>query len=100
MKNRNATTRRLSIRELLRPHVTSLAVGFLAVMGEGVANLLEPWPLKIVLDGVLRSRPLHGWLNRFVGTAVGQDQMAILKFACAAVLGIAVLDAVSSYTEK
>ena len=53
-----------------------------------------------MLDSVLRSHPLHGWLNHFIETTVGDDKLAILKFACAAVLGIAVLDAVSSYTEK
>ena len=56
------------------------------MVGEGVANLLEPWPLKIVLDSVLRSHPLNGWLNRFIETTVGDDKLAILKFACAAVL--------------
>lgn len=100
MENRNRTIKRLSIRELLRPHVTALTVGFVAVVGEGVANLLQPWPLKIVLDSVLRSHPLHGWLNHFIETTVGDDKLSILKFACAAVLGIAALDAVSSYTEK
>jgi ATP-binding cassette subfamily B protein len=100
MENRNRTIKRLSIRELLRPHVTALTVGFVAVVGEGVANLLQPWPLKIVLDSVLRSHPLHGWLNHFIEATVGADKLAILKFACVAVLGIAVLDAVSSYTEK
>ena len=63
MENRNRTIKRLRIRELLRPHVAALIVGFVAVVGEGVANLLEPWPLKIVLDSVLRSHPLNGWLN-------------------------------------
>ena len=43
---------------------------------------------------------MHGWLNHFIQSTVGDDKLAILKFACAAVLGIAVLDAVSSYTEK
>ena len=57
MENRRATIKKLTIRELLKPHVTALTIGFLAVVGEGVANLLEPWPLKIVLDSVLRSRP-------------------------------------------
>ena len=100
MENRRATIKKLTIRELLKPHVRALTIGFIAVVGEGVANLLEPWPLKIVLDSVLRSRPTHGWLNQFIQSTVGGDKFAILKFACAAVLGIAVLDAVSSYTEK
>jgi subfamily B ATP-binding cassette protein MsbA len=100
MENRRATIKKLTIRELLKPHVKALTIGFIAVVGEGVANLLEPWPLKIVLDSVLRSRPTHGWLNQFIQSTVGADKFAILKFACAAVLGIAVLDAISSYTEK
>jgi ABC-type multidrug transport system fused ATPase/permease subunit len=91
---------KLTIRELLTPHVPALAVGLIAVVGEGIANLLEPWPLKIVLDGVLRSRPIHGWLNRLIQSTVGEDKVAVLKFACVAVIGIAALDAVSSYTEK
>src|SRR4051812_27450809 len=95
-----AIIRKLTIRELLKPHVSALTIGFIAVVGEGMANLLEPWPLKIVLDSVLRSHPPHGWLNRLIQSSVGSDKLAILKFACAAVLGIAALDAISSYTEK
>ena len=91
---------RLTIRELLRPHLGALAVGLLAVMGEGLANLLEPWPLKIVFDSVLRSQPLHGWLARFLQATFGNDALAILKLACVAVLAIAALDAVCSYAEK
>jgi len=100
MEKHRATIKKLTIRELLKPHVAALAMGFIAVVGEGVANLLEPWPLKIVLDSVLRPRPVHGWLNHLIQYTAGDDKFAILKFACAAVLGIAVLDAVSSYTEK
>ncbi len=100
MEKHRATIKKLTIRELLKPHVAALAMGSIAVVGEGVANLLEPWPLKIVLDSVLRPRPVHGWLNHLIQYTAGDDKFAILKFACAAVLGIAILDAVSSYTEK
>src|SRR5580692_9785398 len=37
--------KRFRIADLLKPHSKLLAVGFLAVAGEAVANLLEPWPL-------------------------------------------------------
>jgi ATP-binding cassette subfamily B protein len=100
MDKRRATIKKLTIPELLKPHVGALTFGFIAVVGEGVANLLEPWPLKIVLDSVLRSRSMNGWLNHAIQSTVGDDRLAVLKFACAAVLGIAILDAVSSYTEK
>ncbi len=54
----------LTIRDLLRPHLRALALGFGAVVAEGLANLLEPWPLKVVLDNVLKSRTGHGALNQ------------------------------------
>ena len=92
--------KRLTIRELLQPHVPALSLGLLAVIGEGAANLLEPWPLKIVLDDVFKTRQVHGWLNRLIYSTVGYDKIAILKFACIAVLAIAVLDAICSYAEK
>ena len=90
----------LRIIDLLKPHSKSLVIGLIAVAGEGAANLLEPWPLKIVLDNVLRARPIHGWLNHLLERTVGTDKLATLKFAAAAVIAIALLDAVCSYTEK
>ena len=42
----------------------------------------------------------HGWLNRGVVSIVGNDPLAILKFAALAALGIAVVGALCSYTEK
>jgi len=90
----------LTIRELLKPHTGALLLGFLAVAGEGAANLLEPWPLKIVLDDVLRSRQTHATVMQWIEHYVGSDRMAMLKFACLAVLAIALLDAICSYGEK
>src|SRR6202162_1018727 len=94
------TPSRLNIKDLLKPHIKLLMVGLAAVIGEGVAYLLQPWPLKIVLDNVLKSREIHGWLNQFILSTVGDDRLAILRFAAIAVLAIAVVDAVCSYTEK
>ena len=92
--------KRLSIRELLRPHKWSLLLGLLAVMGEALANLLEPWPLKIVVDYIFRSHESNTALSNFVHSWIGPDKLAIVKFACVAVLLIAVLDAISTYSEK
>jgi subfamily B ATP-binding cassette protein MsbA len=92
--------KRLSIRELLRPHKTALLFGFLAVAGESAANLLGPWPLKVVLDDVLRNRESHATVTRWIHALVGSGKVAVLEFACAAVMAIAILDAVSSYFEK
>jgi ATP-binding cassette subfamily B protein len=88
------------LRELLGPHSKALAAGLLAAIGEGIANLLEPWPLKLVLDNVLRSRPLHGWLDRWILASVGPDPHAILWFAALAALVIAMVGAICSYIQK
>jgi subfamily B ATP-binding cassette protein MsbA len=71
-----------------------------AVLVEGAATLAEPWPLKIVLDSVVKSRPGHGWLHQFILSTAGTDRLAILQFAALAVLAIAFVGAICSYTEK
>jgi subfamily B ATP-binding cassette protein MsbA len=92
--------KKISIGSLLRPHIGALLLGFVAIAGESAANLLQPWPLKIVLDDVLRSHNSHAWTMNLIHQLVGTDAIAVLKFACAAVLAIAVLDAICTYAEK
>src|SRR5258708_9036845 len=74
-------TKSLRIKDLLRPHSKLLALGVIAVIGEALTNLLEPWPLKIVLDNVLKSRQIGGWLNPLILAKVGHDKIPILKSA-------------------
>ncbi len=92
--------RGLRFVDLLKPHSKTLLIGLIAVLGEGAANLLEPWPLKIVFDNVLHERQIHGWLNRLVLAIAGHDPSAILGFAIIAVLAIAAVGGISSYVEK
>jgi ATP-binding cassette subfamily B protein len=100
MKTDPEKNKSLKITVLLRPHHRALLLGVLAAIGEGIANLLEPWPVKIVLDNVLRSRPATGWLNQTLVSIAGDDRYAVLKVAGAAVLAIAALGAICSYTQK
>ncbi len=89
----------LSIIDLLRPHWKALSLALLAVVGETAADLLEPWPLKIVLDYLLQSKGLPGWMSEWVGW-MGPDKLAVLNFAVLAVAVIAVVGALSAYLEK
>jgi ATP-binding cassette subfamily B protein len=72
----------------------------IAVVGEGVTNLLEPLPLKIVLDNVLKTKPLKGWFQTVILSIAGSDRFSVLKFAALAALVIAGVGAVCSYIEK
>ena len=92
--------RGLSVWRLLRPHRRQLWLGLLAITGETVAGLLEPWPLKIVLDNVLRGKDMHGWLYNVMSRTAGTDTVGMLTFACVGVLVIAVLDAICTYADK
>jgi subfamily B ATP-binding cassette protein MsbA len=91
---------RRQIVTLLRPHWKALSLALLAVLGETAADLLDPWPLKIIIDNLLQSKPLPPWLAGIVSQVAGQSDLAVLNFALLAVAVIAVVGAVSSYTEK
>jgi subfamily B ATP-binding cassette protein MsbA len=93
------TQKKIRITDLLYPHWFTLSLAFIAVVGESLTDLLEPWPLKVVFDYVFGSKRMPGWLAGFVGL-IGTDKFSILNFAVAAVLVIAIFGALSSYFEK
>jgi ATP-binding cassette subfamily B protein len=90
----------LLVGQLIRPHWKALVIAFVAVLGETLSDILEPWPIKIVVDNLLQSKKLSGPWAAFVFQFFGHDSFAILNFALAAVLLIAVVGAISAYTEK
>jgi ATP-binding cassette subfamily B protein len=69
----------ISWKTLLRPHAKALALGLLAVIGETIADLLQPWTLKIVFDNVLKSGSVkaHGWLNQAILATVGNNLLLL-----------------------
>ena len=91
--------KKIRITDLLYPHWGTLTLAFIAVIGESLTDLLEPWPLKIVFDYVFGSKRMPDWLAGIVGF-IGTDKFSILNFAVLAVIVIAVFGAISSYFEK
>jgi subfamily B ATP-binding cassette protein MsbA len=89
--------RAVSLTRLLRPYWRLLFVAFLAMLVQGTADLLEPWPLKIVFDSALGSKPPPSWLWTWIGGVPGRT--AILTLASLAVVVIAVGGAAGSFTE-
>jgi ATP-binding cassette, subfamily B, bacterial len=72
----------------------------IAVLGETLADILDPWPIKIVIDNLLRGKELPHWIGDFVTRIFGNNKLATLDFAVAGVAAIAIVGAVSSYFEK
>src|SRR5437870_1544434 len=91
--------KKIRITDLLYPHWLTLTFAFVAVIGESLTDLLEPWPLKIVFDYVFGSKRMPDWLAGMVGW-IGVDKLSILNFAVLIVLAIAIVGALSSYFEK
>ncbi len=77
-----------------------LVVAFIAVLGEAVTDLLEPWPLKIVFDYVFGAKHMPAWMSGLIGATFGLDKVSILHFAVLAVIVIALAGALSAYAEK
>jgi ATP-binding cassette subfamily B protein len=94
------SSRKLRIADLIRPHWRALTVALAAVLGETLTDVLEPWPIKIVVDNILQGKALPAPLGGIVIRLFGHDAFAIVNFAVAAVAVIAVVGAISSYFEK
>jgi subfamily B ATP-binding cassette protein MsbA len=73
-------------------------VAFLAMLGSAAADLLEPWPLKIIFDYVIGAKAIPAWLARL--PVIGDSRIALLNGAAGAVIIIAIAGAISSYAEK
>jgi subfamily B ATP-binding cassette protein MsbA len=70
------------------------------VLIEGAASLFDPWPIKIVLDYALGSRPMPEWIARFILATFGEGKLAIIYFAAIATVVVAAVGAIASYTEN
>ncbi|MBZ5523112.1 MAG: ABC transporter ATP-binding protein/permease [Acidobacteriia bacterium] len=99
-KTQNELDGNFTLLHFLHPHWKALLIGLIAVGAETIAGLLEPWPLKIVLDNILRAKKVPGWLSQLVAATFGSNTLAVLEFAAAAVVLIAVIGAVGTYVEK
>jgi ATP-binding cassette subfamily B protein len=87
------------VKHLARSHWKALTLALMAVVGETLADVLEPWPVKVVVDNVLQNKRLPPRVEAVVAL-FPHNGFATLDFALAAVLLIAVIGAVSSYSEK
>ena len=71
-----------------------------AAIGEALADLLSPWPLKIVIDNVIRTKPLSPWAHRIVLALAGDDRLSIVRAAAVGAVVIAIIGALCSYLQK
>jgi ABC-type multidrug transport system fused ATPase/permease subunit len=88
------------VLELIRPYRGWLVIVFAAMMVETAMTLATPWPLKIVIDNVIGTRPLPEWLAWTHDLPLGNSQAGLATLAAILFVLIAVLGAVASYIDN
>lgn len=67
-------------------------MGVLAAVASAGIDLLQPWPLKIVIDHVAGTKAMPQWLPA--------DKFVVLNLAALSLVAIAVIGAIASYLEN
>ena len=79
----------------IRQQWSLVGVSLLALLAEVGLRLLEPWPLKIVFDGVIEHANLNQNLPFLSGTSLNPTQL--LLFASLGLVAIALSRAIAAY---
>jgi subfamily B ATP-binding cassette protein MsbA len=84
----------IRFRKFLHRYRGTLALGAIFTLASAMFALAQPWPLKVIIDSVLRGKPIHLPGGGFL---VGRSKGAILDAAIAGYLLIIVLGALFDY---
>src|SRR4051812_48905446 len=85
-------SQKIRIGSLLAPRWKSLVLAISAAVASAGLDLLQPWPLKIVIDYVVGAKTMPAWLPT--------DKFVVLNIAALSLVGISVLGAGASYIEN
>ena len=91
--------RRFLVENVLRPYKGPLLIAFIAMIIETLADLAQPWPLKVVLDNVLGHHPLPHFLDPFKDL-LGAHKGGTIAVAAVATIVIALVNSVASYFDS
>src|SRR5262245_9787393 len=88
---------RVHFLRVLRPYWKKVVLAHLAMLLDATLTVMRPWPLKVVIDGVISQRhsrvPFVGhWVD-----SLATDRMTLLYGACAASLLIALGTGLSTF---
>jgi ATP-binding cassette, subfamily B, bacterial len=83
----------------LRIYWKQFALAYLALFAATGMNLLKPWPLKIIFDTILLSKPVPPWLE-WVNSLANQDKLILLALLCASIVGIFFLEGFFTFIRK
>ena len=76
----------------------SLALAALCTLGLGLADILRPWPLKIIFDHILIGKPLPHYLS-FLGTFFQDGKVLAIAVISFGIILITVVKSFSAYAQ-
>ena len=86
--------------DLVRPYRTWVSFVFGAMLVETVMSLAAPWPLKIVIDNVVQSRPLPEWLLWVHDLPGGATREGLAIWSAVLVVLIALFGGIAAYIDN
>lgn len=79
-----------------RPHRVALLLALVGALGAVAAQVIAPWPIKIIFDHILSDNMASSWLAGMV-TWLAPDKAAVLRLVCGVIVLVAILDATFSH---
>src|SRR2546430_6242524 len=84
------------LRWLLRPHRVHLAIGSLLVVLVAAASVAAPWPLRIIVDNVLKRKPPSHTVTAFLSPWSSNPDQLLLA-ALVAMFAVVAVSAPAGY---
>lgn len=85
----------------LKPYKWQIAGAYASLVATVLMTLLRPWPLKLILDGVLlEKRSLAETLPWAPAWLLGADKQLLLTVFCVSLVAIVLLESLFSYWQK
>src|SRR4051794_17176835 len=63
------------------PYKYAMVLVFVLSMAQTAMSLLDPWPMKLIIDNAFGGRPLPAWLTRVLPFLAAGNVRAVLLFA-------------------
>src|SRR5512141_2878382 len=86
--------------ELVLPYRTWLLIIFIAMLMETAMGLAAPWPLKIIIDNVIRNEQLPHWLSWMNTLFPGEHAMALAGAAALALVVFTAIGGLAGYIDN
>lgn len=88
---------------MLRGHVGTLAIAFVAFLMTIALTLATPWPVQVVIDHIILGKPPRHWLANLFKRTFGESPPStesLLMISCMAVVAIAVTQGFTDYASQ